>query len=156
VCGLGNRKDEYFLAQLREHGAQAYPGTVALVRQLAARGVGTAIISASRNLTEVLDSAGVGDLFRVEVDGLAAERLGLPGKPDPAVFLEAAKRLGVEAARVAIVEDALAGVEAGRRGGFAFVVGVDRTGHADALDSAGADVVVSDLGELELEGNLTC
>jgi alpha,alpha-trehalase len=156
VCGLGNRKDEYFLAQLREHGAQAYPGTVALVRQLAARGVGTAIISASRNLTEVLDSAGVGDLFRVEVDGLAAERLGLPGKPDPAVFLEAAKRLGVEAARVAIVEDALAGVEAGRRGAFAFVVGVDRTGHADALDSAGADVVVSDLGELELEGNLTC
>ena len=152
VCGLGNRKDAYFLAQLREQGAQAYPGTVALVRQLAARGVRTAIISASRNLTEVLDAAGVGDLFQVEVDGLDAERLGLAGKPDPAVFLEAARRLRVEPARAAIVEDALAGVEAGRRGGFALVVGVDRTGHPDALRAAGADVVVSDLDALELEG----
>jgi beta-phosphoglucomutase family hydrolase len=152
VCGLGNRKDAYFLAQLHERGAQAYPSTVALVGRLAARGVRTAIISASRNLTQVLNAAGVGDLFHVEVDGLAAERLGLPGKPDPAVFLKAARRLGIEPARAAIVEDALAGVEAGRRGGLAFVVGVDRTGHDDALRAAGADLVVLDLGALELEG----
>jgi len=152
VCGLGNRKDAYFLTQLREQGARAYTGTVALVGRLAAQGVRTAIISASRNLTEVLDAAGVGDLFQVEVDGLDAERLGLAGKPDPAVFLEAASRLGVEPARAAIVEDALAGVEAGRRGGFALVVGVDRTGHAEALRAAGADAVVPDLAALELEG----
>ena len=152
VCGLGNRKDGYFLAQLRDRGAEAYPTTVELVRQLTARGIGTAIISASRNLTEVLDAAGVGDLFEVKVDGVAAERLGLPGKPDPAIFLEAARRLGVAPARTAIVEDAIAGIEAGRSGGFAIVVGVDRTGHPDALSRAGADILVPDLGVLELRG----
>ena len=45
-------------------------------------------------------------------------------------------------------EDALAGVEAGRAGAFAFVVGVDRVGHAEALKQHGADVVVTDLADL--------
>jgi alpha,alpha-trehalase len=150
VCGLGNRKNEAFLEHLREQGVQPYPSTVALVRELQARGTGTAAISASRNMSEVLEAAGVGDLFAVRVDGLVLEELGLPGKPDPAVFLEAARRLGVDPPSAAVVEDALAGVEAGVRGGFGFVVGVDRTGYADALRAAGADVVVSDLAELLL------
>jgi trehalose 6-phosphate phosphatase len=150
VCGLGNRKNDFFLEHLREHGAEPYPSTVELVRELRARGVRTAAISASRNMSEVLEAAGVAELFPVRVDGLVAEELGLPGKPDPAVFVEAARRLGVDPARTAVVEDALSGVEAGRRGGFALVIGVDRTGHADALRAAGADVVVGDLGELEL------
>lgn len=150
VCGLGNRKNDYFLDHLREHGAEPYPTTIELVRELRARGVRTAAISASRNMSEVLDAAGVGELFEVRVDGTLAEEVGLPGKPDPAVFEEAARRLDVEPSKAAVVEDALAGVEAGRRGGFALVIGVDRTGHADALRSAGADVVVRDLGELRL------
>jgi alpha,alpha-trehalase len=86
----------------------------------------------------------------VRVDGRVTENLGLPGKPDPAVFVEAARRLGAEPSRAAVVEDAIAGVEAGRRGGFGLVVGVDRTGHADALTQAGADVVVADLGGVEV------
>jgi alpha,alpha-trehalase len=150
ISGLGNRKDAYFLAHLREHGARAFPSTVDLVQRLTAKRVPTAIISASRNMTEVLAAAGLGDLFAVKVNGLDADRLNLRGKPYPDVFLEAARRLGVEASRAAIVEDALAGVEAGRRGGFGLVVGVDRTGHGDALLAAGADVVVRDLEELEL------
>lgn len=152
VCGLGNRKNGFFLEHLREHGAEPYPSTVAFVRELRARGVRTAAISASRNMSEVLDAAGVGGLFPVRVDGVVADELGLPGKPDPAVFVEAARRLGVEPSRTAVVEDALSGVEAGRRGGFALVIGVDRTGHADALRDAGADVVVGDLSEVELAG----
>ncbi len=148
VCGLGNLKNGYFLDHLQEFGAVPYPSTVELVRELKARGVRTAVISASRNMREVLASAGVSDLFDVMVDGVAAEELGLAGKPDPAVFEEAAGRLGVEPARAAIVEDALAGVEAGKRGGFGLVIGVDRTGHADELAAAGADVVVGDLGDL--------
>lgn len=151
VRGLGNRKDAYFLAHIREHPVRAYPSTVALVGRLKEAGFGAAIISASRNLDEVLAAAGVGDLFEVEVDGRDAEALGLPGKPDPAVFREAARRLGVDPARTAIVEDALAGVEAGRRGRFGLVVGVDRAGHADALRAAGADVVLRDLAELHVE-----
>jgi alpha,alpha-trehalase len=101
-------------------------------------------------MTEVLASAGLSDLFRASVDGVDAEELSLSGKPDPAIFLEAARRVGVEPARAAVVEDALAGVEAGRRGRFGLVIGVDRTGHAGALREAGADVVVRDLGEVTI------
>jgi alpha,alpha-trehalase len=150
ICGLGNRKNGYFREELRQNGARAFPTTIDLVRRLGEAGIGTAIISASKNMGEVLAAAGAADLFPVRVDGLDAGRLGLPGKPDPAVFVEAARRLGTAPARTAVVEDAIAGVTAGRRGGFALVVGVDRTGHADALREAGADVVVSDLGEVDL------
>ena len=150
LCGLGNRKDDYFHAHLRENGARAYESTVSLIRQLRDRGVRTGIVSASRNAEEVLTAAGVLDLFEEKVDGVDAAEQGLKGKPDPATFLEAARRMGVDPSRAAVVEDALAGVEAGRRGGFGLVVGVARSGQHDALREAGADVVVADLGELEL------
>jgi alpha,alpha-trehalase len=151
IRGLGNRKNEYFLRHLRERGCRAFPTSVGLVEELEAAGIRTAIISASRNLADVLAAAGLPDAFEVRVDGIEADRLGLAGKPDPAVFLEAAGRLRVGPSRAAIVEDALAGVEAGRRGGFALVIGVDRSGHPEELRRAGADVTVSDLGELRLE-----
>ena len=150
VCGLGNRKDELFLAQLREHGASAFPSTVELVKKLRGRGVRVAVISASRNAREILESAGVKDLFETRVDGVVAADLGLPGKPHPAVFLEAARRLGTEPARAVVIEDAVAGVEAGRRGGFGLVIGVDRAGQADALRRSGADVVVGDLAQVNV------
>ena len=102
-------------------------------------------------MVAVLESAGLGGLFDVEVDRVEADRLGLAGKPNPALFLEAARRLQVAPAQAAVVEDALAGVEAGRRGRFQVVVGVDRGGQATALAERGADVVVADLGELTLE-----
>jgi beta-phosphoglucomutase family hydrolase len=148
VCGLGNRKAGFFLAHLREHGARPYPSTVRLIRALEGKGIRTAIISASRHMAEVLDAAGLADLFEVRVDGVEADRLRLPGKPNPAVFIEAARRLGTVAARAAVVEDSLAGAEAGRRGGFGLVIGVDRQGHPDALRRAGADIVVRDLEDL--------
>jgi alpha,alpha-trehalase len=91
-------------------------------------------------------------MFDVRVDGIVASELGLPGKPDPAVFLEAARRLQVAPNRAVVVEDALAGVAAGRRGGFGLVIGVDRTGHPDELRAAGADLVVKDLAEVRLTG----
>jgi trehalose 6-phosphate phosphatase len=151
VCGLGNRKNGYFLEELHEHGARVFESTVRLVRILQSAGIGTAIISASKNLKLVLSAAGVGDLFPVCVDGVTAAEIGLPGKPDPAVFLEATRRLGTTADRTVVVEDARAGVEAGRRGGFWLVVGVDRTGDASGLLAAGADVVVSDLADVLLD-----
>jgi alpha,alpha-trehalase len=150
VCGLGNRKDELFLSQLREGGVASFPSSIALLRRLRASGFRTAIISASRNCADVLEAAGVAELFDAKVDGVDADELGLNGKPDPAIFLEAARRLGVEPARAAVVEDALAGVEAGRRGRFGLVIGVDRGGHAEELHERGADILVGDLAEVRV------
>jgi alpha,alpha-trehalase len=151
VCGLGNRKNEHFLAQLRDHGVEAFDSTLDLVRRLQQRAIRTAVVSASENCAAVLAAVDATQLFDVRVDGRDAAALGLAGKPDPALFLEAARRLEVAPSRAAVVEDALAGVEAGRRGGFGLVVGVDRTGHTDALEECGADVVVPDLAHLDVD-----
>jgi len=151
VHGLGDRKDELFVGRLRRSGARRFESSVAFVQTLLERGVRCAIISASRNMREVLAAAGIADLFPIRVDGLDSDQLGLAGKPDPAIFLEAARRLGVEPARAAIVEDALSGVEAGRRGGFGIVIGIDRFGQHERLYERGADIVLGDLAELRLE-----
>lgn len=145
VCGIGNLKNHRFLESLQREGARAYLSTVELVTELEQRGIATAVISSSRNMDEVLAAAGASHLFGARVDGIDSDRLGLNGKPDPAIFLEAAHRLAVRPEDTAIVEDALSGVEAGRAGGFALVVGVDRGGQADQLRSHGADLVVPDL-----------
>ena len=148
VCGLGNRKNRYFLEALERTGAHPYPTTLQLIAKLRARGVRTAIVSSSRNCVAVLEAAGIRELFEVKVDGLDAAELGLAGKPDPALFLEAARRLGVEPAHAAVVEDAISGVEAGRKGRFGLVIGVDRAAQREALTDAGADLVVGDLAEV--------
>jgi beta-phosphoglucomutase family hydrolase len=150
VAGLGNRKNGLFLDRLQQEGARPYSSTVTLVHRLTERNIKTAIISASRNMEAVLESAGLSDLFDERVDGVLAGKLGLAGKPDPAVFLEAARRLEIDPARAVVVEDALAGVEAGRRGAFGFVIGVDRGGQATALSESGADVVVPDLEDVQI------
>lgn len=151
VWGLANRKNAAFQRALATVGVRAFPTTVALVDSLQELGIGTAVISASRNCRAVLESAGIGGLFPVRVDGVETARLGLPGKPSPAVFLEAARRLGAEPQRAVVVEDAEAGVRAGHAGHFGLVIGVDRSGHADALRAEGADVVVTDLGQVHVE-----
>ncbi|MFI6865911.1 trehalose-phosphatase [Nocardia sp. NPDC050406] len=150
VYGLGNRKDQLFLTRLTRDGVPRFDSTVALVRALRADGLGVAIFSASRNAAQVLDAAGIGDLFPVRVDGVEAEKLSLPGKPDPAMLVEAARRLDAEPARTVVVEDAEAGVAAGRAGGFGLIIGIDRDGDPGRLRTAGADVVVSDLAGTRL------
>jgi alpha,alpha-trehalase len=151
VVGLGRRKNAYFLDRVATEGVRAYDSTVRLVHDLAAAGIGVAVVTASRNADVVLEAAGLGQLFAVRVDGAVAAELRLPGKPDPAIFVEAARRLGAVPERAAVVEDAIAGVEAGRRGGFRLVVGVDRTGHPEPLRAAGADVVVADLVDVVVD-----
>lgn len=150
VCGLANRKDELFVSEITAHPVRAYPGSLRFFDAVLAARVPLIAVSASRNARQVLRSAGVIDRFAFVVDGLDAERLGLAGKPDPALFLEAARHAAASPARSVIAEDAIAGVAAGRRGGFGTVIGVDRTGHPAALRESGAHVVVRDLGELDL------
>jgi beta-phosphoglucomutase family hydrolase len=148
VCGLGNRKNDLFTHVVRTKGVEVYPSTVTFIEELQATGIRAGVVSASNNTTEVLEAAGVHRLFEAQVDGLVATQLGLPGKPDPAPFLEAARRLGVPPERAAVVEDAQAGVQAGHAGRFGLVIGVDRTGQEAALRAHGADVVVDDLSEV--------
>jgi alpha,alpha-trehalase len=148
ICGLGNRKNRYFLERLRRDGARPYLPAVELIRKLRKSSVKTAVFSASRNAGEVLRVAGVSRLFDARVDGQDAAELGLEGKPAPDMLIEAARRVGAAPDRTAVVEDALAGVEAGRRGGFSLVVGVDRGDSEDTLRSKGANVVVKHLSEL--------
>jgi beta-phosphoglucomutase family hydrolase len=148
VHGLGNRKNEILLRRIREDGVQAYPGSVAFVRAVKDAGMPRAVVSSSANCRDVLIAAGLEDLFDARIDGLVAERDHLRGKPAPDTFLAGARALGLKPTAGAVFEDALAGVAAGRAGGFGFVVGVDRVGQAQALREHGADVVVTDLSEL--------
>lgn len=150
VAALAAAKDDRFRERLDREGVLAFPGSVDLLGRLRRAGLRLAVVSASRNAEAVLAAAGLAGAFDVRVDGVTADDLGLPGKPDPAAFCEAARRLGVDPGRAVVVEDAEAGVEAGRRGGFALVVGVDRSGDG-ALAEHGADVVVSDLAQVRVE-----
>jgi beta-phosphoglucomutase family hydrolase len=148
IGGLGNRKNELVLALMHRRGVQAYEGSVRFVHATLDAGLRCAVVSASANCREVLEAAGIADLFEARVDGIDARRDHLRGKPAPDMFLAAARVVGVPPANAAVFEDALAGVAAGRTGGFGFVVGVDRAGQAEALRAHGADIVVPDLADL--------
>jgi beta-phosphoglucomutase family hydrolase len=148
IHGLGNRKNEILLKMIRKDGVEAYPGSVAYLRAVKDAGLPRAVVSSSANCHDVLVAAGIDDMFEAEIDGVVAEQEHLRGKPAPDTYLAGAKALGLRPAACAVYEDALAGVAAGRAGGFGFVVGVDRVGQAEALKEHGADVVVKDLSEL--------
>lgn len=148
VCGLGNRKNALVGKAIETVGVDAYPGSVKLARHVIDLGIRTAVVSASANCAAVLETAGISDLFEVRVDGVVLEERKLAGKPAPDSFLEAARKLGVEPARAVVIEDAIAGVQAGRAGSFGLVVGVSRKHDEAALAENGADVVIHDLAEL--------
>jgi len=148
VCGLGNRKNRLFRDHLDRNGVETYDQAVELIRRLQQENVKTAVVSSSKNCSAVLQAAGLEDVFEAQIDGVVAEKLSLKGKPNPDIFLEAARRLGVQPHRTAVAEDAIAGVEAGRRGGFGCVIGVDRTGKGRELKKKGATIVVSDLSRI--------
>jgi trehalose 6-phosphate phosphatase len=150
VCGLGNRKDHYFLVQIERQGVRPYPGTVRLIERLRPAGLKTGIFSASRNAETILGSARVIDLFDERFDGVRAEESRLPGKPAPDVLLALARSLGVSPSRTVVFEDAIAGVQAGRAGRFGLVVGVNRGPQRGMLVEQGADVEIGDLDEVEV------
>ncbi|MDQ7783450.1 MAG: trehalose-phosphatase [Desulfomonilaceae bacterium] len=150
VCGLGNRKNQLYQRLLETMGVETYDPAVQLVKALREAGIKTAVVSSSKNCAAVLEAAHLSDLFETRVDGVELEKLDLRGKPDPDVFLEAARRLGVRPDRTVVFEDAVSGVVAGRDGGFRCVVGVDRKDQAQDLLEAGAHVVVNDLGKVHV------
>ena len=148
VWGVGNRKNELLLARIASDGVRVYEGSRRYLQAAQDAGLRRAVVASSANTGQVLEVTGLAAFIELRVDGLTARERGLPGKPAPDTFLAAAADLGVEPAQAVVFEDALSGVQAGRAGGFALVIGVDRVGQAEALAANGADVVVQDLEEL--------
>jgi len=148
ICAMGNLKDSLFLERVSKCGVEAYPGSLLFLSTAAANGWKLGVVSASQNARTILEAAGIIDCFETIVDGRVTADMGLSGKPAPDTYLEGARRLGVDPARTVVVEDALGGVEAGRAGGFACVIGVNRGAGADALLAHGATIVVDDLAQL--------
>ena len=148
LWGLSTRKNDLVQVKIRTVGVDVYPGSVRYLHAVKDAGLFAACVSSSANAEQVLEVAGLTAFIDHRVDGVVAKQRGLPGKPAPDTFLAAAADLGVPKEQAVVFEDALAGVASGRAGGFGYVVGVDRVGHADALREHGADVVVQDLSEL--------
>ena len=148
IAGLSSRKNQLVLALIERDGVAVFDDAVTYAQAVAAAGYPRAVVSASANTVQVLERAGLIEMFPVRVDGLVAEAQHLAGKPAPDMFLAGAALLGLEPEQAAVFEDALAGVAAGRAGGFGCVIGVDRVGQGEALRRHGADIVVSDLTSL--------
>jgi beta-phosphoglucomutase family hydrolase len=148
VQGLGNRKNELFQQTLREDGVKVFEGSRRYLEAVSAAGLAVAVVSSSANTRDVLEVTGLEKFVGQRVDGVTMRQEGIAGKPAPDSFLRAGELLEVKPAEATVFEDALAGVEAGRRGNFGCVVGVDRVGQAEELRRNGADIVVTDLAEL--------
>jgi trehalose/maltose hydrolase-like predicted phosphorylase/beta-phosphoglucomutase-like phosphatase (HAD superfamily) len=152
MAGLAREWDLRYLALLEDEGPRLCPSSVSFLERLCGEGVSVAVVSSGRHCARVLEAAGLTALVDVGVDAEAAEVMGLAARPDPAVLVEATRRLGVDPSRAVVVEASAAGVAAGRDGAFALVVGLDRATPAEDLRRGGADVVVADLGDLSLTG----
>ena len=147
ICGLGNRKNALFNQVIESDGVRVFDSTVALIGELMRRGIKIGLATSSRNSAAILQKSGIAHLFASVVDGIVSDKMGLRGKPEPDIFSMAAANLGVPNARAIVVEDAVSGIQAGARGGFALVIGVARENNAQELRDYGADLVVTDLGE---------
>lgn len=145
---LGEHKNEMFLRLLHDEGLEVFEGSRRYLRSAWAAGMAIAVVSSSANTHEVLHSTGLDRYVGEVVDGVMMRQQNIPGKPAPDSYLRGAELLGVAVTNAAVFEDALAGVAAGHAGGFGFVVGVDRVGHAEGLREEGADIVVCDLAQL--------
>ncbi len=151
VCGLGNKKNVKFQAILEQKGAEVFEPAVALIKDLKANGVHVAVASSSKNCQLILQKTGLEELFESRVDGVVSAELGLKGKPEGDIFVTACKNIGCMPQRGVVVEDAVSGVQAGKNGDFALVLGVAREGNEQELKSNGADVVVANFKEVNAQ-----
>jgi len=151
VCGIGNKKNAKFCQVLMAKGVEVYPSTIELIKSLEASGVEVGVASSSKNCKEILEAAKIENFFKTRVDGVVSVELGLKGKPEGDIFVTAAFNLGTIPAESIVVEDATSGVAAGRNGGFGLVIGLARENNHKELLANGADLVVADLSEINLE-----
>ncbi|MBS9522989.1 beta-phosphoglucomutase family hydrolase [Litoribacter alkaliphilus] len=150
IRGLGNRKNEFFLKVIEEEGVEVFEKNIDQIKKWKAEGVKTAVISSSKNCKKILEVTGIEELFETRIDGVVSKERNIKGKPSPDIFLAAAKELGVDPEESMIVEDAIAGVEAGSAGGFGLVVGIVNGASKEELLKNGADLAVQDLTDVKL------
>ena len=150
VCGLGNAKNKFFHEVLEKEGAEVFESTVSFIHELINIGVKIGVASSSKNCKQILQSVNLIDLFETRVDGVVSAELGLMGKPEPDIFTTACDNLGVDYHRAVIVEDAVSGVQAGMKGGFGLILGLARENNVNELKVNGADIVVKDLSEIDI------
>ena len=148
VWGLANRKVQALRRKLDEEPVRAYFGARLYLELAHDAGLGCAVVSQSTHASQLLAGARLTPLVDECIDGNVTAKEGLSRKPAPDMLLAASRRLGVEPAHVAAFETRRDGVRAARSGGFGFVVALAQDEDARALRTEGADVVVSDLGEL--------
>ncbi|KAB1442222.1 HAD-IA family hydrolase [Pseudodesulfovibrio senegalensis] len=151
ICAVGNLKNELFQDILRREGPEVFQSSVELIEDLKKNGIHVGVATSSRNCQLVLRLAGMEDVFEVQVDGVVSAELGLKGKPDPDIFVTAATEMGLTPGQCVVVEDAIAGVQAGNAGNFGMTLGVARNVGGELLKRFGADMVVSDLSEITVE-----
>jgi trehalose 6-phosphate phosphatase len=151
VCGIGNRKNQKFTEVLRTKGAEVYPSTIELIRKLKDKGIRIGVASSSKNCKPILEAVGLEDLFETRVDGVVSAELGLQGKPEGDIFVRAAANLGTLPCESIVVEDATSGVAAGRNGAFGLVLGIAREDNTAELIENGADLVVDDLKDINID-----
>jgi beta-phosphoglucomutase family hydrolase len=153
ICGLGNRKNEVFNEVLANEGVEVYESTVALLHQLKDAGIKLGVASSSKNCKQVLEVVQLLHLFDTRVDGVVSAELGLHGKPEPDIFTVACDNVGVNYSKAIVVEDAVSGVQAGKKGQFGLTLGIARENNRKELEENGADYVVEDLSEISgIEG----
>lgn len=151
IYAIGNRKNEKFQEVLKTNGVEVYKPCIELINDLKKNGIKIGVVSSSKNCQFILEAAGVLDLFDTRVDGVISEEMGLEGKPEGDIFVQATTNLGTLPSRSVVFEDAISGVQAGRNGGFAFVVGVARSDNIEALNKNGADAVITSFSALSLD-----
>jgi len=151
ICGIGNRKNEKFVKLIETKGAEVFQSSLDFIKELKARGIKIGVASSSKNCKAILYSIGIEDLFQTNVDGVVSAELGLKGKPEGDIFVTAAANLGVSPDKAVVIEDASSGVMAGRNGGFGLVLGIAREGNENELLKNCADIVVSDLADINID-----
>jgi len=151
ICGLGNRKNELFNGIIQQGHVDVYSTTVDFIHELLNKGVRVGVASSSKNAKTILETVGLLDLIETRVDGIVSAELGLKGKPEPDIFTVASDNLGVHYDRAVVVEDAISGVQAGSNGNFGLVIGVAREDNAIELKLNGADIVVQDMSEINIQ-----
>ena len=152
ICGIGNRKNIAFNAILEKDGVKVFDSTVELIHKLLQEGIHVGVASSSKNCKPVLEATGLIDLIETRVDGVVSAELGLKGKPEADIFTTASDNVGVSYDRAVVVEDAVSGVQAGKKGNFGLVLGIAREGNEKDLKINGADIVVNDIDEIGFEG----
>ena len=151
ICGMGNRKNLDFQKVLQREGPDVFETSIYLIKSLKKMGIRVGVASSSRNCQLILRLAKIENLFETRVDGEVSRELKLKGKPDPDIFITAAKNLGLLPGECVVVEDAISGVQAGSKGNFGLILGIARGIDGEALRRNGADIVVHDLGDISVK-----